>query len=100
MLDAPATSPTNDGSSPSIATLDSTAPISSSSLAADAEMTNGDGYPTLEGPVSAPPPVVEEKLTLHMKWSGKAYELVLSSSDLCVSSSFRRPFVRPPPLSC
>lgn len=34
---------------------------------------------------SAPPQVPEESLTLYMKWSGKSYELRMSSSDLCVS---------------
>jgi hypothetical protein len=54
------------------------------------DMSSGD-HPMLEGPVTAPPPVEEAKLTLIMKWSGKTFELVVSSSDLCVSSPFRSP---------
>ncbi|CAK9784221.1 unnamed protein product [Cutaneotrichosporon oleaginosum] len=85
MLNEAAAAPSSGASSPSrIATLDatSTTPAPDSLEADDVQMSNGDGHQTLEGPITAPPSVVEEKLLLLMKWAGKSFELVASSSDL------------------
>lgn len=47
-------------------------------------MDEDNDQPTINDAISAPPSVPEESITLVMKWSGKSYELQLSSSDLCV----------------
>ncbi|BEI80681.1 hypothetical protein CcaverHIS002_0112100 [Cutaneotrichosporon cavernicola] len=85
MPDAWAASPTPDGPTPCpVATVDTTSisPSASSSLTPDAQIADDNSQLTPEEAVSGPPLVPEEKLTFHMKWSGKTFELVLSSSDL------------------